>query len=409
MKPFSLLVKPASFDCNLRCRYCFYLEKEKMFGTERHRMSDAVLEQMISSFMRLDMPCYAFGWQGGEPTLAGLDFFRRAVDLMKHYGQSGKQVSNGLQTNGTLLDDEWCKFLLEYNFLVGISIDGPPDIHDFNRLTAGGTGSHELVMRGLAALNRNQVEYNVLTLVNSHSASRPLDIYRYLRDDLKIMFHQYIECVEFDRDGKLMPYSVSPEAWGEFLCKIFDEWYAHDARQVSVRLFDSILAKMVDGVANVCSIGNNCCQYFVVEHDGSIYPCDFFVQPEWRLGNVDGVDWEFLQNLPLYREFGRRKGMIAEQCTVCRYYALCAGCCQKNRPGRGNTPGELSLLCSGWKMFYEHTVDRFKELAKSIVKERNPHEYILPPLNFDNARPVSKNAPCPCGSGIKYKKCCGKI
>ena len=409
MKPFSLLVKPASFDCNLRCRYCFYLEKEKMFGTERHRMSDAVLEQMISSFMRLDMPCYAFGWQGGEPTLMGLDFFRRAVDLMKQHGKSGKQVSNGLQTNGTMLDDEWCRFLLEYNFLVGISIDGPPEIHDFNRITIGGAGSHELVMRGLAALNRNQVEYNVLTLVNSHSASRPLDIYRYLRDDLKIMFHQYIECVEFDRDGKLMPYSVSPEAWGEFLCKIFDEWYAHDVRQVSVRLFDSILAKMVDGVANVCSIGNNCCQYFVVEHDGSIYPCDFFVQPEWRLGNVDSVDWEAMQNLPLYREFGKRKGMIAKQCTVCRYYALCAGCCQKNRPERGNKPGELSVLCSGWKMFYEHTVDRFKELAKSIVKERNPHQYILPPLNFDNAGTVGKNAPCPCGSGIKYKKCCGKI
>ena len=299
--------------------------------------------------------------------------------------------------------------MLEYNFLVGISIDGPPEIHDFNRITIGGAGSHELVMRGLAALNRNQVEYNVLTLVNSHSASRPLDIYRYLRDDLKIMFHQYIECVEFDQDGKLMPYSVSPEAWGEFLCKIFDEWYAHDVRQVSVRLFDSILAKMVDGVANVCSIGNNCCQYFVVEHDGSIYPCDFFVQPEWRLGNVDGVDWEAMQNLPLYREFGKRKGMVADQCTVCRYFALCAGCCQKNRPGRGNLPGELSVLCYGWKMFYEHTVDRFKELAKSIIKERNPHQYILPPLNFDNAGTVSKNAPCPCGSGIKYKKCCGKI
>ena len=409
MKPFSLLVKPASFDCNLSCRYCFYLEKEKMFGTERHRMSDAVLEQMISSFMGLDMPCYAFGWQGGEPTLMGLDFFRRAVDLMKQYGKSGKQVSNGLQTNGTMLDDEWCSFLLEYNFLVGISIDGPPEIHDFNRITIGGAGSHELVMRGLAALNRNQVEYNVLTLVNSHSASRPLEIYRYLRDDLKIMFHQYIECSEFDRDGKLMPYSVSPEAWGEFLCKIFDEWYAHDVRQVSVRLFDSILAKMVDGIANVCSIGNNCCQYFVVEHDGSIYPCDFFVQPEWRLGNVDGVDWEAMQNLPLYREFGKRKGMVAEQCSACRYFVLCAGCCQKNRPGRGNMPGELSVLCSGWKMFHEHTVDRFKELAKSIIKERNPRQYILPPLNFDNTGAVSKNALCPCGSGIKYKKCCGKI
>ena len=371
-------------------------------------MSDTVLKQMISSFMRLDMPCYAFGWQGGEPMLMGLDFFHKAVDLMKYYGQSGKQVSNGLQTNGIMLDDEWCQFLRQYNFLVGVSIDGPPEIHDSNRLTIGGTGSHELVMRGLAALNRNHVEYNVLTLVNSLSASSPLDIYCYLRDDLQIIFHQYIECVEFDRNGKLMPFAVTPGAWGEFLCKIFDEWYAHDSRQVSVRLFDSILAKMVDGIANVCSIGDNCCQYFVVEHDGSIYPCDFFVQPERRLGNVGNVNWMFLQNLPLYREFGKRKSMVAEQCSGCRYYALCAGCCQKNRPGRGNVPGELSILCSGWKMFYEHTIDRFKELSKSIIKERSSHQHISPSFNFNNAMSVRKNVPCPCGSGRKYKKCCGE-
>jgi uncharacterized protein len=408
MNPFSLLIKPASFDCNLRCRYCFYLGKEKVFGSGRHRMSDATLKQMIASFMHLDMPSYAFGWQGGEPTLMGLDFFRRAVDLMKEYGHSGKNVSNGLQTNGVLLDDEWCRFLREYNFLVGISIDGPAEIHDFNRLTTGGAGSHALVMRGLAALNRNQVEYNVLTLVNSHNATKPLEIYRYLRDDLKIRFHQYIECVEFDQNGKLMPFAVSPEAWGEFLCTVFDEWYAHDTHKVSVRLFDSILTKMVDGVANVCSISDNCCQYFVVEHDGTIYPCDFFVQPEWQLGNIASVNWQHLLNLPLYREFGKRKSIVAEQCSTCRFFALCAGCCQKNRHGHGNPPGGLSVLCAGWKMFYEHTVERFKDIAISIVKERNPHQHVLPSLKFDNAAIFGKNAPCPCGSGIKYKKCCGK-
>ncbi|MHB9138057.1 MAG: anaerobic sulfatase maturase [Victivallaceae bacterium] len=408
MRPFSLLIKPASFDCNLRCRYCFYLEKEKLFGAARHRMPDAVLEQMISSFMRLDMPCHSFGWQGGEPTLMGLDFFRQAVKLMKQYGRIGKRVSNGLQTNGTMLDDEWCKFLQQYNFLVGISIDGPPEIHDFNRFTIGGSGSHEQVMRGVAALNRNHVEYNVLTLVNSHSVSKPLEIYRYFRDDLKIMFHQYIECVEFDENGSLMPFAVTPEAWGEFLCTIFDEWYAHDTRQVSIRLFDSILAKMVDGVANVCSLGDNCCQYFVVEYDGSVYPCDFFVQPEWKLGNVGEDNWAFLQNLPLYLEFGKRKRQVAGQCSLCRFFPLCAGCCQKNRPGRGNVPGEVSALCRGWKMFYEHTLDRFKELARAIIRERNPHQHILPSFNFDHPGSAGKNAPCPCGSGVKYKKCCGK-
>jgi uncharacterized protein len=370
-------------------------------------MPDVVLEQTISSFMSLDMPCYNFGWQGGEPTLMGLDFYKKAVALMQRFGAGSKQVANGFQTNGILLDDAWCSFLRQYNFLVGVSIDGPENIHNANRVYLTGAGSHHDVMRGLTALRRNDVEYNVLTLVSSSNESQPLDIYHYLRDDLNIKFHQYIECVEFGNDGKIMPFSVSPEKWGEFLCKIFDEWYQHDTQLISIRLFDSIIARIIDGTTNVCSLAENCCQYFVIEHDGSIFPCDFFVQPEWCLGKVDTVNWKKLQEIPLYQKFGKQKSIVSEQCSTCCYYRLCAGCCQKNRFGCGDKSSELSILCAGWKLFYEHTLVRFKELAQLIIRERNPYKYNLPLFDLTNPNTQSKNSLCHCGSGNKFKKCCG--
>ncbi len=409
MRPFSLLVKPSSWGCNLRCKYCFYLEKRAIYADKHHKMTNDVLEAMIRKFMAVNMSAHSIGWQGGEPTTMGLDFFKQAVKFQQQYGKSGQTVSNGLQTNGTLLDDEWCKFLTKYNFLVGISIDGPAKIHDINRVTVDGRGSHELVMKGLAALRRNHTEHNVLTLVSSVNQDRPLEIYNYLKD-LGVSFHQYIECVEFNREtGQLTDFAVQPEKWGEFLCQIFDEWYKEDTRKISVRLFDSVLTMLVDRVPNVCAMGQDCRQYFVVENNGDIYPCDFFVQPELKLGNIVTDDWEALQNSPIYEEFGRHKREWNEECESCRFLPLCAGCCPKNRPIHGSDPRALSVLCSAWKMFYEHTIDRFEKLAADIVKERQEEamrqRMATSPRNY--AR-VGRNDPCPCGSGKKYKKCCGK-
>lgn len=408
---FSLLIKPASYRCNLRCRYCFYLGKSAIYSKGVPSMTDETLERMVSSFMAIPMRQHSFGWQGGEPTTMGLDFFKRVTDLQKRFGISGKVVSNGLQTNGTLLDDDWCAHLAEYKFLVGVSLDGPKTIHDANRITAGGDGTYDLVIKGLNALERHGVEHNVLTLVTSANMDKPLEVYNHLKE-LGLNFHQYIECVEFDDKGALTPFSVTPAKWGEFLCSIFDEWYENDTRSVSVRLFDSILTMMVEHHANVCAMGRDCRQYFLVEHNGDVYPCDFFMLPEWRLGNINNGEWADFAKSELYAKFGERKRLWNAKCANCEFLRFCAGCCPKNRPGHGVDPTALSVLCEGWKMFFEHTLQRFKLLASRIVEERR-----IAQTEAEKRRPtppqpprgkIGRNDPCPCGSGKKYKKCCGK-
>ncbi len=416
-KNFSLLIKPSSHGCNLRCKYCFYLKKKEFYNETHPRMTEEVLDKMISSFLAVDMPSHSFGWQGGEPTTMGLDFFKKVADLQQKYGRNGQPVSNGLQTNGTLINDEWAQHLAKYNFLVGLSIDGPAEIHDANRPTIGGKGSHEFVMRGRDALIRNGVDYNVLTLVNSLNVKDPVKLYKYVRDDLGVDFHQYIECVEFDKKGQLMPYAVSPEQWGEFLCTIFDEWYANDLNRVSIRLFDSILNKLVAGQASSCVFANDCRQYFVVEHNGDVYPCDFFVKPEMKLGNIMEDSWGKLQNSSMYKDFGVAKHQWNSKCDTCPYVSICQGCCQKNRWGAGTESTNLSVLCSGWEIFYGHTLSRFKTLANKIKKEREEaaryEEMERRRMAALTRQPavhgkVGRNDNCPCGSGKKFKKCCGR-
>jgi uncharacterized protein len=395
---FSLLVKPASYCCNLRCPYCFYLKKIDIFGAGRLRMNDDVLTSMMRKFMALGMPLASIGWQGGEPTLMGLDFFRRAVSLQRQFAQPGQRIANGLQTNGTLLDDEWGEFLHANKFLVGLSVDGSEEIHDLNRVRASGRGSHAAVMRGMEVLKRHSVEFNVLTLISSANQDRPLEIYHYLKS-LGVNYHQYIECVEFDEEGKLGPLSVEPLKWGALLCAIFDAWFIADTRTVSVRLFDSILRKLVDKVESSCNMGSDCRQYFVVEFNGDIFPCDFYVRPELKLGNIVDDDFDALIKSPLYRDFGARKRTWNLQCDGCEFLGLCAGCCPKNRPGQNSK--NMSALCEGWKMFYGHTLGRFRQLAEQIVRERHM-------ATFERTGPrPGRNTPCPCGSGRKYKNCCG--
>lgn len=411
MQPFSLLVKPASADCNLRCRYCFYLDRCELYPeTPRHRMSDEVLEHMLSTYLATPQPQHSIGWQGGEPTLMGLDFFRKVTDLQRRHGRRGVSVSNGLQTNTTLIDDAWAKHLAQYNFLVGVSIDGPPAIHDKYRTFVNGRGAHADVMRGLDCLKRNRVEYNVLTLVSQSNVAHPVDVYHYLRDDLGVTFHQYIECVEFESDGSLQPFAITGKAWGDFMCAIYDEWVkCGDTHRVSIRLFDSILTLMVDGYANVCSMGRNCQQYLVVEHNGDIYPCDFFVRSDLKLGNIMEDSWETLMSAPAFVEFGARKQEWNEKCAGCEYLKFCGGCCPKNRPTQGQDPGQLSALCDGWMQFYEHALPKFEQLADGI---RNDRRQADDQMRRDrtaamNAGKINRNDPCPCGSGKKYKKCCG--
>lgn len=408
LRPFSLLIKPASADCNLRCEYCFYLCKSDMYPSgSPHRMNDEVLEKMISSFLATPQPQHAFGWQGGEPTLMGLEFFRRVTSFQEKYGK-GKSVSNGLQTNTTLIDDDFAAHLAKYSFLCGVSVDGPPDIHNRYRKFGDGRGAHQAVMKGLESLRCNRVEYNVLTLVSQSNVKKPAEIYKYLCD-MGVMFHQYIECVEFDGNGKLSPYAVNGAEWGEFLCGIFDEWVKGDQRKVSVRLFDSIIAMMVNGLANVCSMSDTCRQYLVVEYNGDIYPCDFFVEHGLKLGNVMENSWDEMLDSKVYDDFAKRKSQWNRLCDQCEYLKYCSGCCPKNRLTRGSDPNQLSALCEGWKMFYHHSLKEFRRLANEIVADQQEQAKMQRQARMSGypAGNISRNDPCPCGSMRKYKKCCG--
>ncbi|MCK5845622.1 MAG: SPASM domain-containing protein, partial [Victivallales bacterium] len=290
------------------------------------------------------------------------------------------------------------------------SIDGPKEIHDANRITLGGQGTYDLVMKGLDALTRHGVEHNALTLVTSANMDRPLEVYNHMKE-LGLNFHQYIECIEFDEKGDLKPFSVDPGKWGEFLCSIFDEWYEKDTQTISVRLFDSILAMMVEGQPNVCAMGRDCRQYFLVEHNGDVYPCDFFMLPEWRLGNINNGEWSDFIESKLYAEFGKRKRLWNAKCADCKFLRYCAGCCPKNRPLHGADPTKLGVLCEGWTLFFEHTIQRFKLLASRILEERRTAQAAAKAqAEVRTSTPTGKtgrNDPCPCGSERKYKKCCG--
>lgn len=419
MKPFSLLVKPASADCNLRCQYCFYLDHAALYPDSRvHRMDDDTLERMISSFMAVPMPQHAFGWQGGEPTLMGVEFFRRATQLQQQHGREGAVVANGLQTNATLITDEFARHLAEYRFLVGVSLDGPAEIHDHYRLAINGTGSHADVLRGIGRLQEQGVEFNILVLVNDHNVTQARRVYEYL-GERGYFFQQYIPCVEFGPDAAQLPFTITGRQWGDFLCELYDTWIAHDTRKVSIRLFDSIIAYLVDGARTVCNMGHNCCQYFVVEHNGDIYPCDFFVESDLRIGNIADMSWQEAADSGVYRNFGARKAAWNEACDTCPHLTICAGECLKHRMYGGNAPRNLSWLCAGWKQFYDHAMPGMRRLAEEVKAERAQAQAQAqaqarmqrpaPPSPAPDAQP-GRNDPCPCGSGKKYKRCCmGKL
>jgi len=366
MRPFSLLIKPASADCNMNCRYCFYLEKSSLYPDHKiHRMSEDTLERVVSSYMETGQPCYTFGWQGGEPTLMGTDFFRSAVTFQEKYGRPGSVVSNGLQTNATLVDEDTARFLAQYNFLVGVSLDGPRHIHDHYRMFFNGQGTFNRVIKGIEVLKKTGVQFNILVLVSDNNHQSAREIYRFLLHQ-GFYYHQYIPCVEHDSKGRLEPYSITGEQWGVFLTELFRQWYPDDIDRVSIRLFDSILNYLVNGRPNICHMENNCCQYFVIEYNGDIYPCDFFVRKELLLGNIHTHSWGEVLDSARYREFGEAKSGFGYLCSACRYVGLCHGDCLKHRFFMPGSASRLSTLCSGWKMFFTDTLHIFEDIAYSI-------------------------------------------
>lgn len=366
VKPMqSILVKPAGPDCNMRCRYCFYLGKEDLFtASGMHRMSEEVLEAMIRSALSGPERQINFGWQGGEPSLMRLPFYRRAVEFQKKYGRA-HMIGNGFQTNGLLIDEEWADFFRENKFLVGLSLDGPKHIHDQYRVRPNGKGTWDRVMKSARLLLEKEVQVNALVVLNDYSVRFPAEIYRFHRD-LGLRFMQFIPCVETvpGDAGKLMPFSVPPDEFGFALKTLFELWmddFQNGRPTTSIRFFDSLFHRYVGMEAPECTLLEECGIYVVVEHNGCIYSCDFFVDPQWKLGNVLQDDILNALNSPKQKEFGKKKSHFAPVCRECDWLYLCRGGCPKDRI---EGLQHANYLCPGYKLFFKHAHKRFEELAQ---------------------------------------------
>jgi uncharacterized protein len=398
----SILVKPASADCNLHCTYCFYHDRPTDPYGEirgRHVMDDATLQILIREGMRLMQPNATFGWQGGEPMLTGIDFFRRVVEYEQKYGRSGQYVSNGVQTNGTLIDDEWAQLFADYHFLLGVSLDGPPHLHDHYRITASGQGTHEQVLKGIQTLDRHNAEYNILSVVNRLTAEHPTEIWHYMQER-DFRFLQFIPCVERDpATGELTDFSVLPQQYGDFLCQIFDLWYNDGDPQVSVRTFDNLLLAYAGHGPQVCQFQRECGDYVVVEYNGDVYPCDFYVQDDLHLGNLHESPLDEIATSQQADAFKLRKRQGDPACGTCEWLHICNHGCPLMRDH--NPEGRTHYLCSAYQQFFAHSEERLRRLSQRVPAP--------PPSPMaEQTEHVGRNDPCPCGSGKKYKKCCGR-
>ena len=408
----TLLIKPAGPDCNMACSYCFYLEKELLFPESlRHRMSQDVLEEVIRQAMKQSESQISFIWQGGEPTLMGLEFYQKCVDFQQHFGR-GQAVGNGLQTNGLLINDEWIRFLKSYNWLVGLSLDGPQHIHDRYRCTPNGDGTWKKVKACAERMLAADLAVNALTVVNDYSVQFPDDIYAFHKS-LGLSHMQFIPCVEPDKDdpSRVLGFSVPAEEYGRFLCRLFDLWmndFSGLEPATSIRLFESLFYTYAGHAPPECTLLAECGTYVMVEHNGDVFSCDFYANPEWHLGNVKDSGLSEMLNSEKHLCFGRRKLNLPDECNSCRWLNLCRGGCPKDRL-QGQGVKALNHLCSAYQMFFEYSDERFRALADRWKRqfqhsnERGEDRTGEQPADGK----VGRNHPCPCGSGKKYKKCCG--
>ena len=381
MQAFTLLIKPSGSDCNIDCRYCFYKHRAPDVGQGRQRMSDEVLEKLVKDYMELRFATSGFAWQGGEPTLMGLDFYKKAVELQEKYGGTGQEVGNSLQTNAILLNEKWCRFLHNSKFLVGISIDGPKELHDYYRIDHCGTGTFDRVMRAIENCKEYKVEFNTLTLLNDKNVEHPDELFDFFIEN-GVKYLQFIPCVETDQaTGEVEDFSITPQQYGEFLCKMFDRWYGYGPQNLSIRDFDSILSYCVMGRQTICTFDKQCSQYIVIEHTGDAFCCDFFVEPRWRLGNIFETPIEKLAASSRKRTFARAKQNLCNKCLVCRHLLICRGGCMKDRiptvchSERSEESllsfdqdnfGRESYFCESYKRFFDYAMPRFMQIAAQI-------------------------------------------
>lgn len=405
---FHLLAKPTGPICNLDCEYCFFLSKESLYPGDRFRMSEDLLDTYVRQLLESHTtPEVTVAWQGGEPTLMGVEFFRQAVETAERYRQPGQTIRHTIQTNGTLLTDEWCELLARHRFLVGISIDGPREVHDRYRHDKRGGPTFDKVVAGVELLRRHDVDWNVLCTVNAANQDRPLEVYRFLRDELGARFLQLIPIVERDNDtgfqegDTVTDRSVDPHAWGRFLVEVFDEWVTRDVGEVFVSHFDAALASWMGLPPALCIFGETCGNALALEHNGDVYSCDHFVEPDHLVGNITTTHLVELVASPKQRAFGAAKrDALPGQCRSCDVRFACNGECPKNRFATtvDGEPG-LNYLCPGYLDFFHHVDGLVRRMAELVRAGRHADE-IMGVL----AR-AGRNEPCPCGSGRKAKQC----
>jgi uncharacterized protein len=396
---FHAMAKPIGSTCNIDCAYCYYLHKEQLLDQHRgRRMEPSMLERYIRQYIESQNgEQIVFSWQGGEPTMLGLDFFRDIVALQEKYKPASQRIENDLQTNATLLTDEWCRFLKQQRFLVGVSIDGPRELHDAYRVDRKGQPTFDDVMRGIGLLKRHEVRFNTLTVVNRRNAKRPVDVYRFLRDEVGSTYMQFIPCVEpkdfrtvapqhwpidampvvgssAARPGQpesvVTDWSVDPDDWGYFLSRTFDEWFRKDLGKVLVNLFETAVAQAMGMPAQLCITSEFCGKALAIEHDGTVYSCDHYVYPEYALGNIADEHIGKMAFSERQQHFGyAKRDSLPSYCRACSYLSLCWGECPKNRLLRTpeGEPG-LNYLCAGIKTFHGHAGPRIRQIAELLRK-----------------------------------------
>jgi serine-type anaerobic sulfatase-maturating enzyme len=430
-RAFHLLAKPTGAVCNLDCSYCFFLSKEMLYPGSRFRMADELLEAYVEQLIEAHagVPEVAIAWQGGEPTLMGVDFFRRSVELAEECLQPGQRATYTIQTNGTLLDEEWAAFFKDNDFLVGISIDGPRELHDTYRVNKGGKGSFDQVMRGLSFLNDAGVDWNALTTVHAANGDRGREVYRFLRDECGARFIQFIPIIErvaeaaedgtvpweswrdrplYVQEGEVVTgRSVSPAQYGRFLVDVFEEWVRRDVGEVYVQMFDVALANWVGEPPGLCVHSETCGLALALEHTGDLYSCDHFVEPRYLLGNIKERHMLELVSSPQQTRFGLdKRDTLPQYCLDCDVRFACHGGCPKDRFIRTpyGEPG-LNYLCAGFKEFFHHVDGPMRVMGELLARNRAPAEIMERYAAEDAKR--GRNDLCTCGSGLKWKRCHG--
>lgn len=410
-RSFQIFVKPIGAACNLGCSYCYYLEKEQLYpkghvSRIRHDILEAYIEQHIQASPDSTI---RFSWHGGEPTLLGLDYFQNIVEIQKRYRPAKKRIINGIQTNGTLLTEEWCRFLAKHEFSIGLSMDGPKEMHDRYRLTKQGNPTHQQALHGYHLLQQHGLTPDILCVVNAHNVQYPKQVYGFFKQ-LKARYIGFLPLVEKQADAEngVSPETVPAEAFGRFLCSIFDEWKDQDIGRIEIQIFEEAAKTALDQEHELCIFRKTCGDVPVLERNGDFFSCDHFVDIQHRLGNIQNTPLIDLLEDPELISFGQSKWTaLPRYCRTCDVLAMCYGECPKNRFIQ--TPDHekgLNYLCAGYKRFFHHIRPFVKQLAVLWQDQTHEEEHTPPSARTTLGSKIGRNDPCPCGSGKKYKKCC---